>query len=278
LSKAKHKSILRVSRRLITIRIPITPVAHRQELVSSWLERTAIFYGCALEQLIMPILVSDLHKSLDLDSDPAMRFELSRYTGIPVDQIPASVPSNQGLLLPPQARACFCADCWDDDARAGKQPFVRDIWTYWCTVHCETHQRFLSTIRPHPDKRCGWVSWERTWQTRPNWVSAFQTWRRASGEQGVWWTPNGRKWPTWSAGLSRRLISVRKPKGQQLALIERQFESLCPNVARAVMRAGMVTTESDFGTISYGVPLGLEARIELILAIRDLERSPISTH
>lgn len=152
-------------------RIPICPSVLEQECLSSWIERTACFYGCTLERWIGQFS-AELENDSDIDLSEGLRSSLSKWTGIPLDAIPKV--SNSLRTLPNFARLSFCETCWDEDVREGNQPYVRRHWLNWNIVHCTRHRSFLSAKNRTVDQRATRTAWQEVWASKPNWRSALQ--------------------------------------------------------------------------------------------------------
>ena len=264
--------------------VPIFPAASRGESISGWLERTASFYGCDLEHWIAPILLRDQHSHIgcpiDLDVDRGLRQLFSHWSGISLSRIPSVIAQGTDMLLPPRARLSFCPRCWDEDLLlGGQQPFVRKLWAYATTVHCEKHFVFMSTKAAHPDPRRDWVSWRTTWESQHTWDKAFDP-GSTNGENGVASvSPNGWASDKWQLE-SARLLRFRNPlRGRELAALRMASSA---TYTSAVMREmeNIGATESpalmETGAAPYTfLPLRLEIRIPILLtAACLLERGP----
>src|SRR5258708_5088259 len=116
------------------MQIPICPPPIPGETLSSWMERTACFFGCDFDHWITPIVLElgefgDTH--IDLDTSEPLRRLLARRTGFPLSRIPAVSCRDFPDLLPSTARLGFCRRCWNDDVSNRLQPFIRQAWTRW---------------------------------------------------------------------------------------------------------------------------------------------------
>jgi hypothetical protein len=172
--------------------IPICPSPQRSELLSSWIERTACFYGCDFDHWLAPIQLSlgaRKEHSIDIDKNPKLRRSLSSWVGIPLSNMPTALSKTGLVLLPPRARLVFCQICWDEDAASGNQPYVRQIWTHWNTVYCEKHGEFLSAKHTNLDARNDLISWRSVWESRQNWWAPFQLNKRPNFGDAGWYAP-----------------------------------------------------------------------------------------
>jgi hypothetical protein len=180
----------------------VYPTPIQAETLSSWIEGTACFYSCDFDHWIAPILF-ELEQSgggtIDLDANESLRNLLSKWTGLSLPRIPTSCASHESGLLPRPARLAFCESCWDEDIHSGKQPYVRQTWTYWATVHCSVHRAFLSAKFTNLDKRDEYVSWQDVWAAKSGWRCALDLQKRAKYSGAGWYEPI--KADRWSARL-----------------------------------------------------------------------------
>jgi hypothetical protein len=253
------------------MRIPICPPPQPGETVSSWMERTACFFGCDYDHWISPILL-ELGEyenwQIDLDTSEPLRRLLSRQTGVPLSRIPAL--SSDGLLdlLPSTARLGFCSRCWNEDVANQLQPFVRQTWTLWSSVHCRVHGIFLSARYPNLDKRDPLIRWRGIWNTRRVWRSVFDFDSQADYSGDGWYTP---------------VKSSRLPRAQHcrlLGILERfsrpdditaakaisvglEVNSHAPDIQLSRTRIPRMT-ESSFSSSSNCKPFLLENRIAVL--------------
>jgi hypothetical protein len=113
------------------------------------MERTACFFGCDYDHWIAQILL-ELGEfenwEIDLDASELLREVFSHQTGIPLSGIPALSSDGVPDLLPSTARLGFCRRCWNEDVSNRLQPFVRQTWTGWSSVHCSAHRIFFECI------------------------------------------------------------------------------------------------------------------------------------
>lgn len=159
-------------------RLPIVPRSLADETLSSWLERIWIFYGATYEMGIGALLgranLSPLDQSVDIDSDPNVRDQVHRWTGISSGLVPKLLDDTTGQLLPVRARLAYCPACWDDDVAAGRAPYIRCQWTEWSRVHCRIHHRWLNARRPPYRREFYLMGWAPIWQTRANWAKQLE--------------------------------------------------------------------------------------------------------
>jgi hypothetical protein len=168
-------------------RIPVCPVPLFDECLSSWIERTACFYGCATDQWIGQFSTDVLwfeNPSVDWDLSDEARSVLSAWSGISTARLPRL--SETSLVLPMHARLTFCEQCWDDDAHNGGQPYVRRSWLNWATVHCDHHRTFLSSINRSVVAHSAGVSWQEVWSRKAAWRDAMELKGRGTGLGSLW--------------------------------------------------------------------------------------------
>jgi hypothetical protein len=163
-------------------KIPICPAPLAKECLSSWIERTACFYGCDLDRWLWQFSVAlNTDRALDLDLSMELRAMLSEWTGISFNRIPRL--ADPSTVLPNGARLAFCEQCWDEDVRTGNQPYVRCHWLNWTTVHCCRHREFLSAKNRSVDAHAPHRTWQEVWACKPSWRDALEL--QAHGA-GVW--------------------------------------------------------------------------------------------
>jgi len=253
------------------MRIPICPPPQPGETVSSWLERTACFFGCDYDHWISPILL-ELGEyenwQIDLDTSEPLRRLLSRQTGIPLSRIPAV--SNDGLLdlLPSTARLGFCGRCWNEDVANQLQPFVRQIWTRWSSVHCYVHGIFLSARYPNLDKRDPLIRWQGIWNTRRAWRSAFDFDSQAHYSGDGWYTPvKSSKLPRAQhcrlLGILERFSRPDDISAAKAISVGLEVKSHAPDIQLSRTRIPRMT-ESSFRFSSTYKPFLLENRIAVL--------------
>ena len=169
-------------------RIPICPVAQTDECLSSWIERTACFYGCDLDRWIGQFSIEfTTHSELPMDFDLSdkVRAVVSEWSAIPLPKLP--ILSDTTRVLPNNARLAFCEQCWDEDARSGRQPYIRRYWLNWTTVHCVSHRGFLCAKNRSVDANAPHVSWTDVWASKPNWRNALQLQMRGTYAGTLWY-------------------------------------------------------------------------------------------
>lgn len=231
-------------------RIPICPLILEQECLSSWIERTACFYGCTLERWTGQFSAElEPERDLDLDLSEDLRAKLSDWTGISLDRVP--LVSEPARILPNFARLSFCEACWDEDAQAGNQPYVRRDWLNWTTVYCAKHESFLSAKNRTADPRATQTTWQDVWASKPNWRSAVQL--QAHG-LGLW---------TLCYKMPRQIPRCRE---RQMASLER-FSNSADHAAREALDIVLQTWRPLSKTVGFasGLPLWLENRIEILV-------------
>jgi hypothetical protein len=106
-------------------RIPICPVPQADECMSSWIERTACFYGCDLNRWLGQFSdgLTPAEYGFDLDLSGQVRALMSAWSAIPLENLP--LPSDASWLLPQSGRLAFCEQCWNEDVRRKRQPYIR---------------------------------------------------------------------------------------------------------------------------------------------------------
>lgn len=158
--------------------LPIVPNPLPDESISSWVERIAIFYGGQYERALGSVYARAGHLPLcqkhDIDTDVEARKSLCDWTNAVAARVPALLKTNPINALPKAARLSYCPACWDADVARGQPPYLRRRWSYWSTVHCPTHECWLSARRPAPLKECLNDGWVAVWRSREAWASAFE--------------------------------------------------------------------------------------------------------
>jgi TniQ len=168
-------------------RIPVCPIPLADECLSSWIERTACFYGCEMDRWVgqfFPDLRCFGEPALDWDLSDEARNVLSAWSAISESKLPRL--SDAALVLPMNARLTFCEQCWDDDVRNGGQPYIRRTWLNWATVHCDRHRAFLSSTNRSVTANASHVSWQELWSRKAGWCEAFELKRRGTGLGSLW--------------------------------------------------------------------------------------------
>jgi hypothetical protein len=197
-------------------RIPVCPAPMADECLSSWIERTACFYGCEMDRWIGQFVL-DLkcfgEPPLDWDLSAEARHLLSVWSATSESQLPRL--ADPALVLPMNARLTFCERCWDDDVLEGRQPYVRGIWLNWITVHCDRHRVFLSSANRTVTANASRVNWQEVWSRKTSWCDALALKRRGGGLGSVWF------------GASRELIEP----------VRRSLERLGDSTDAPAMRA-----------------------------------------
>ena len=232
-------------------KIPICPTFVAEESLSSWIERTACFYGCDLERWIGQFsteLVSDGEPPVDLDLCDKVRLVVSTWSGIPLDKIPPLCDAARAL--PSFARLAFCEVCWDADVRAGIQPYIRRHWLNWTTVHCAGHERYLSAKKRSVDAGASYVNWQEVWVSNPIWRNALQLQNRGAGAGSVWYQA-----PKQLPRCTQRLMHLL----EQLA---DPADVLANKALGHVRETWRQRSEERIGYV--GLPVLLENRIEVL--------------
>ncbi len=243
-------------------RIPVCPSPFADESFSSWVERTACFYGCDLEHWIgqFSLELPEYGAGYDLEPSDEVRAVLARWHRMPEHLLPMSVPSVDGCL-PNGARSCFCEHCWDDDVEFGRQPYARRHWLKWTTVHCSIHATFLCT-----GNRSAGSGWQHIWTTKARWRKALGLPVR-SHCKGLW----SRVSDLVVAGCSI----------QDLRVLERFSSDSDDRLAKAAL-ADVVSTwtsQETAGGWSRQPPVLLQNRIEVLQqAASRLKQSINSSH
>jgi hypothetical protein len=235
------------------------------------MERTACFFGCDFDHWIGPILL-ELGEyenwQMDLDTSEPLRRLLSRQTGIPLSRIPAARRDTLPDLLPSTARLGFCGSCWNEDVANQWQPFVREIWTRWSSVHCYVHGIFLSARYPNLDKRDPLIRWQGTWNTRRGWRSAFNFDAQANYSGDGWYTPvKSTKLPQVQycrlLGILERFSRADDISAARAISLGLEVKSHAPDIKLPGNRVSRMT-EASFSFSSTGKPFLLENRIAVL--------------
>jgi hypothetical protein len=179
-------------------KIPACPTPQTAESLSSWVERTACFYGCELDRWIsqfsieLPIFDTLI---LDLDLHKGFRAAVSAWSALPLELLPSL--ADPETVLPNNARLNFCDQCWDEDVLEQRQPYVRLYWLNWATVHCARHKRFLSVKNRSVDAGAAYAGWREIWASKACWRDALQIANRGLNAGSLWYRPHaGLTWRT----------------------------------------------------------------------------------
>lgn len=156
--------------------LPYAPSPKADELLSSWIERIGIFYS--IGYLRARVILDPYRDSIgwgeseDVDSSDILRRQLIAWTGYRDHSVPPSLPKGDDRILHVSARLAYCAQCWSDDARIGRAPYIRRHCAYWDSVICAQHKTWLCARRP--GNFCGSElnGWAPIWQTDYRWASA----------------------------------------------------------------------------------------------------------
>lgn len=172
--------------------VPVTPEPRSDELLSSWLERTAVLYSVDYVSILAIVAPEHFQRSFsdwtfDVDTDATFRRAVALWSGRDAATLPRafSIGEGAGEVLPPAARLSFCPSCWDDDVEAGRSPFVRRTWALWAEVACPTHRCWLSARRPRAIREGVHRGWSALWRTQPRWAAAFEIRCQRSGARLV---------------------------------------------------------------------------------------------
>ncbi len=141
--------------------------------MSSWIERTACFYGCDLNRWLGQFSdgLTPAEYGFDLDLSDQVRALMSAWSAIPLENLPS--PSDASRLLPQNGRLAFCEQCWNEDVRRKRQPYIRRSWLNWTTVHCVNHRDFLSSKNRSVDRGAPNIIWQDVWTSKANWRNAL---------------------------------------------------------------------------------------------------------
>jgi hypothetical protein len=156
-------------------RLPYVPGPHEDELLTSWLERVALFYGLDFAQVRLLLdPESDRWRGdiEDADADAALRARAVEWTGVPDTWVPPILDVTDPDTLHVSARLGYCPPCWDEDVALGRAPYVRRAWTRWQAVHCPVHRTWLTARRPRLDRECELRGWAPVWSSRAHWARA----------------------------------------------------------------------------------------------------------
>jgi hypothetical protein len=235
-------------------KIPAWPIAQAGESLSSWIERTACFYGCALDRWIgqfsieLPVLEEP---NIDLDLHEGFRAAVSAWSALPLELLPPLAdPEN---VLPKGARLAFCDQCWDEDVLKQRQPYVRAHWLNWATVHCAHHLRFLSVKNRSVDAGVPYAGWQEIWESKACWRDAFQISNRGLIAGSLWYRPH--------SPITRR--------AQRLLRSFERFADPKDFPAKAVLSGVRKAWQSQ----SLNLPVLIENRIEILRqAVNRLDR------
>jgi hypothetical protein len=179
-------------------RIPVCPIPLADESLSSWLDRTACFYGCDLERWVGQFTADfcGYGADIDLDRSDELRFTIGKWSGVPARRLPPSLTC-AGDWLPQAGRLTFCDDCWDQDVRNGSQPYIRRHWLKWTTVHCAEHQKFLCEKNRNLSPAAPCSGWQDIWVSRSNWRAALELPDRVV-TPSIWYQTSKRLTDGWS--------------------------------------------------------------------------------
>jgi hypothetical protein len=198
-------------------RLPICPREQVQECLSSWIERTACFYGCDMERWLRQFateLISDNSREalVDLDTSDKAEVVWTKWSGLPVVHS-IRTSTDRARVLPVAARLAFCDRCWDADVQSGRQPYIRSYWLNWTTVHCEIHQSLLSAKNRSVDMHAPYVSWQDVWASKANWRRSLDL-REHGGFAGSLWYRAPKHLPQVTERLARSLEQFADPTDQ----------------------------------------------------------------
>lgn len=232
-------------------KIPICPKSETDECLSSWIERTACFYGCDLDSWVGQFameLTSSGDLRLDLDLSDAVRAVVSARSTVPLAKLPPPF-FDSSQVLPNGARLAFCEQCWDSDVVSGGQPYIRRHWLDWTYVHCATHRSFLSVKTRSVDAHAPFVSWQDVWASKPSWRASLQLLKRG-GCVGLW-----SRVPMWSP----------RPTESLFRALERVADATDVPATEALIRVlqrWRLPCEKLSGHVAF--PVLLENRIEVL--------------
>lgn len=156
--------------------LPYVPPPNSDELLSSWLERIGIFYGVGYLRARVVLnpsrTASAWGENEDFDSSDGMRRLLVSWTGYGENLIPPVLPAGSNEVLDVSARLAYCSECWREDARNCRAPYVRRVWAFWSSVLCEKHETWLCARCPGGQFGSELNGWAPVWQTDPSWADA----------------------------------------------------------------------------------------------------------
>jgi hypothetical protein len=221
------------------------------ETFSSWLERTACFYSCALDRWIGQFALdfSEFDADLDLDSSDELRSIVGNWSGISQARLPLPLPKSQSWL-PNGARLAFCEYCWDEDPNAGRQPYVRRQWTRWTAVHCADHLAFLCAKNRSIAQNVAYFGWYDILASRPNWRMSFEIPGRPR-TSGLWYRP------------SERLTNTTPP-AELFTLLDRLNDHDDLSATDALASVLRTWTVKSGSYLQERIPVLLENRIEIL--------------
>lgn len=233
-------------------RIPICPKLEPEECLSSWIERTACFYGCDLDRWIGQFSVELMFhgdSGVDLDLSDGVRALVSAWSAVPLAKLPPPL-SDPSRALPNGARLAFCEQCWDADVIGGGQPYIRRDWLNWTSVHCATHQSFLSVKSRSVDAHAPFVSWQDVWTSKPSWRESLELQRRGSCAGALW-----SRAPMWLPRPTERLFRA-------LERLTDPTDEPAREVLDRVLQRWRLPREQSTGHLDF--PVLLEIRVEVL--------------
>lgn len=108
----------------------------------------------------------------DIDASDSIRRALVSWTGFAEKSIPPLLPSAGENILEVSARLSYCPNCWNEDVKLGRSPYIRQSWANWSCVFCAMHKIWLSAREPGYGFGSELNGWASTWQTNVRWASA----------------------------------------------------------------------------------------------------------
>jgi hypothetical protein len=154
--------------------LPHVPIAHPDELLSSWIERIGLFYGIGYlgaRIILEPNRANNEHGQVDdIDSSASIRQLAMRWSGLPEKFVPVLLCRRDEEVLELSARLTYCPDCWNQDVKKDTSPYVRRSWATWFAVACWKHNKWLSAREPHGRYGSDLNGWAPVWQTNITWA------------------------------------------------------------------------------------------------------------
>lgn len=153
--------------------LPYVPERRSDELLSSWLERTALWYGSSLEAFLGRAAQATgydvSYAQVDVDLPTATCAYLSVQLGVSPWQLDAILLKHERDILT-DGRITFCVSCWDEDVREDDEPYLRRAWRSAWVLHCPVHSHWLSD-RPEPCE----AGAEQLWKEDFEWARLSKT-------------------------------------------------------------------------------------------------------
>jgi TniQ len=278
-------------------RLPVVPRPAADELLSSWIERTACFYGVDYETWLSYLMsqAGDLPSPgrHDADQDERIRAVLEGITDLGDAHVPLVIAGVGRDTLARTARIAFCSRCWDDDVARGEQPYVRRQWANWHHVVCAVHCAFLSAREMTGARQMPVTpTWTVLWRARSSWAAAMDVSHDPeSDEKALWYSPGSGRGFSFAQlrGVANELARLDTPGDSDAIASPRPLPRLALDLALSDGFAGVVrdvrgvllgpdgdskwtTTERNIGDyFNDGErPLLLETRMGIALTAAEL--------